>query len=230
MPDKVPPGVTAALAQRSLVVPVPLATGALEPLEPRWPGQARADGRRVLRLLWIGRFEHDKGGDGLVQTLDCLEAAGLEYELAVTGPQFRRSPPAFDRVRDDFSHRLVHFGYLEDEGEYRGLLAGADMVLSTALHEFQGIGVLEAVAQGCLPVVPDRLAYREIYPPGFRYPSSPGNVAREARAAADLIVDLEGKLARGGVESPNVSAFGMSSLAPRYSEVFERCAAEQDGQ
>lgn len=223
LPDRVPPGVTAALLQKSLVLPVPLMGDVFAPLEPGWPGKAPPGSRRPLRLLWVGRFEHDKGGEGLLQTLNGLEAAGLDYELAVTGPQFRRCPPAFVQVRDAFAHRLVHFGYLEEVGRYRELLAGADIVLSTALQEFQGLGVLEAVARGCLPVVPDRLAYREIYPAWCRYTSHPEDAGREARAAADLIVDLAGRRERGSVEVPDVSAFSADALAPRYAELFKRC-------
>jgi hypothetical protein len=42
-------------------------------------------------------------------------------------------------------------------------------VVSTALHEFQGLSVLEASQAGCLPLVPDRLCYPEMYPADCRY-------------------------------------------------------------
>jgi len=217
LPDRVPPGVAADLRQKSQVLPVPLVDTAFTQSEPEWPG---AGNHRVLRLLWVGRFEHDKGGEGLLLALRCLEAAGRDFELAVTGPQFRRSPACFEQIREAFHHRLVHFGYLEDEARYGALLAGADVVLSTALHEFQGLGVLEAVARGCVPVVPDRLAYREMYPAWCRYPSHPDDGAREARGAADLILELADGLEHGSVIPPDVSAFSMRSLAPRYADLF----------
>ena len=38
--------------------------------------------------------------------------------------------------------------------------------------------VMEAVAAGCLPAVPDRLVYPELYPAGFRYAAGEGEAAR----------------------------------------------------
>ena len=36
------------------------------------------------------------------------------------------------------------------------------MVVSTAVHEFFGIGVIEATSAGAVPLLPDRLAYPEL--------------------------------------------------------------------
>ena len=41
-------------------------------------------------------------------------------------------------------------GLIERKEDYRALLAEADVVLSTAIHDFQGLSVLEAVAAGLL--------------------------------------------------------------------------------
>ncbi|MFT7132051.1 MAG: hypothetical protein ACI81O_000759 [Cyclobacteriaceae bacterium] len=46
--------------------------------------------------------------------------------------------------------------------DYLALLGRSHVVLSTAIHEFPGVAVLEAVAVGCLPVVPDALAYQSL--------------------------------------------------------------------
>ncbi len=52
---------------------------------------------------------------------------------------------------------------MENKREYQALLQQSNVVLSTALHDFQGIAVLEGVAAGCIPVVPNRLAYPELF-------------------------------------------------------------------
>jgi hypothetical protein len=42
-------------------------------------------------------------------------------------------------------------------------------VLSTADQEFQGLAIQEAMASGCIPVVPDALSYPEYIPVECRY-------------------------------------------------------------
>lgn len=54
---------------------------------------------------------------------------------------------------------------------YHRLLGEAQVVFSCSLQETLGIGCYEGVLAGVVPVVPDRLSYREMYPEEFRYPS-----------------------------------------------------------
>jgi glycosyltransferase involved in cell wall biosynthesis len=217
LPDRVPAGVVASLRGKARVLPV-----AIDP-EPRargiarWPGTGGERSARPLRLLWVGRFEHDKGGDRLLLILRELDRQGLDYELAMCGQQFRCSPAVFGEIEARFSHRLVHFGYLPSVADYRALLHAADVVLTTALHEFQGLAVLEAVASGCLPAVPDRLSYPELYPARFRYPSRLEDAAGEARGAARLICELA---PQDETVAPDVSAFALARLEPRYRSLL----------
>jgi hypothetical protein len=48
-------------------------------------------------------------------------------------------------------------------------LSAHDFVLSTADQEFQGLAIQEAMASGCIPVVPDALSYPEYIPVEYRY-------------------------------------------------------------
>jgi glycosyltransferase involved in cell wall biosynthesis len=183
LPDRVPPGVVSILQAKATVLPVPIDIEKYSMAVARWPGVRGRSGGGPLRLLWVGQFEHDKGGEGLLSILRILEGKGLDFELAVTGQQFRRSPEVFREIESAFTHRIVQFGYVEPAADYRALLRAAEIVLSTALHEFQGLAVMEAVAAGCLPVVPDRLGYREIYPSHSRYATHTDDPEREAESA-----------------------------------------------
>jgi glycosyltransferase involved in cell wall biosynthesis len=59
-------------------------------------------------------------------------------------------------------------GYTDKAAFYR-LLGSASVALSTAWQETWGIAQLEAWYLGATPVVPDRLAYAELYPSSARY-------------------------------------------------------------
>lgn len=219
LPDCVPAGVVASLEARADILPVPIELPDEDEAHPWWPGSGEGTGR-PLRLLWSGRFEHDKGGDGLMQLLVQLECSGLDYQLAILGQQFRNAPPVFARIEQEFQQRLVQFGYLESPVQYRAILAAADVIVATATHEFQGLAVLEAVASGCIPAVPARLVYPEIYPACFCYESHPQDPVLEARSAAGLVTALARDLAAGAVSAPDVSAYEFGELQSRYRQLF----------
>ena len=90
--------------------------------------------------------------------------------------------------------------------------------MSTALHDFQGLGVLEGMQRGCLPVVPDRVAYPEYVPPILRYPC--GTEAQEASALADRLQQVAADIKNLTV--PAVEAFECQSLLPAYEQQFQR--------
>lgn len=214
LPDCVPSGVVDKLAARSRQLPVPIDPPD-SPGAARWPGRQGVYPARPLRLVWVGRLEYDKGLEGLLAVMEHLVATGLAVELAVVGQVFRDTPAALATLRQHHGPRIVHCGDIPQRADYLALLRGADIVLSTALHEFQGLAVLEAVARGCLPVVPDRLAYPEHYPARFRYPDLPGETDREAASAAALVSDIAAQLAT----SPppvDVSDLYPDRLGPRY--------------
>lgn len=221
LPDLVPRGVVQRLIDKSAILPVPLLAEDSVPTVPCWPGRAGEFPQRPLRLIWSARFEHDKGGEGLLRVLESLAERGVEFEIAVTGQQFRDAPAAFAAIERRFAPQLVQFGFVESRAQLQAMRSAADIVLSTALHEFQGLAVLQAVAAGCLPVVPDRLAYREIYPHACRYISDPDDPAREAAAAAELVQSLGLTLASRRRHPPSVEDYQLAALAPRYRALLQ---------
>ncbi|WP_116365129.1 tRNA-queuosine alpha-mannosyltransferase domain-containing protein [Parahaliea mediterranea] len=220
LPDYAPPEAVALLADKSAVLPVPLLPGENAPSTfCPWRGQGAVN-ERPLRLLWPARLEYDKGGEGLEALLTVLLARGLDFELAIVGQQFRQVPEVFSRIQRTLGARLVQLGWLEAVADYQQLLAQADIVLATALHEFQGLAVMEAVERGCLPVLPRRLAYPELYPAPFLYPSHPDEPAREATGAADRVMALASALRRGTVQPPSVAGHSLAALAPRWRQAL----------
>jgi glycosyltransferase involved in cell wall biosynthesis len=150
-----------AVRRRSRVLPVGIAW----PAAPVGAVQRTADrtGGPPL-ILWNQRWEYDKRPDRFFALLDRLDAAGVPFRLAVAGENFRNVPQEFVDARERFAARIVHWGYAESLPAYHALLHQADLVISTADHEFFGIAVLEAIAAGAFPLLPRRLSYPELIP------------------------------------------------------------------
>jgi len=180
MPDAVPEGLIERLRLKSRVLPVPIEDYLFvdnpEPLN-----------RACPHLLWNHRWEYDKAPDRLLGFLARLENRQQPYRLSLVGEGFRNHPKSFDQIATRFSHRLENWGFLKSRAEYDRLLRKADIVLSTALHDFQGLSMLEAMASGCVPLAPDRLAYREYVPDSCRYESHEQDAGAEAEAAISCL-------------------------------------------
>lgn len=115
-------------------------------------------------IVWNHRWEHDKNPELFFQTIFELERARTDFRLIVLGQSFRRRPAIFSAAREKLAHRILHWGFVESREEYAQLLQQGDIVVSTARHEFYGIAVIEAVRAGCLPLLPKRLSYPELFP------------------------------------------------------------------
>lgn len=175
------------------------------------PVEKRTD--RPPILVWNHRWEHDKNPELFFDTLYGLAEQGVSFGLIVLGESFRNQPPAFSQAREKLAEHIVHFGYAEDRQEYCRLLCQGDVVVSTANHEFYGMAVIEAVRAGCRPVVPDRLSYRELFAPEFRYED--GDFSRKLMAAMDA-----GRLEVAQAEALT-NRFSWPELAGSYQQWFE---------
>jgi glycosyltransferase involved in cell wall biosynthesis len=119
-------------------------------------------------VLWNHRWEYDKNPDLFFRALLRLDLAGVEFRLVVLGESFRDSPPIFEEARQRLSHRLLHWGFAKSIEEYWEWLYRCDVVVSTSLHEFFGVSVVEGIAAGCFPLLPLRLSYPELLPESLR--------------------------------------------------------------
>mgnify|MGYP001812148595 CR=1 FL=1 len=118
---------------------------------------------RAKTIVWNHRWEHDKNPEEFFETLYKLTDSGVDFRLCVLGQQFINNPECFEEARQRLADKVFHWGYVEDLETYYRYLAGGDIVVSTALHEFFGISVMEAVRAGCVPVLPKRLSYPELF-------------------------------------------------------------------
>lgn len=218
LPDYVSPDWLDKTEETSRVLAVPLSNDIFKMVDKSIENHAKCDKRLVkkLKLVWSARWEYDKGPDRLLAILEEIEARHIEYEIAVLGEQFRSVPKEFEQIKQGFSHRISQFGFAESRQDYLDILASSDMVLSTALHEFQGLSVLESVALGCTPILPNRQVYPELFGEEFLYESNLGDIREEARSAVKLI-EKHQKMMPSIID---VSGFQESSLLKKYNDFF----------
>jgi glycosyltransferase involved in cell wall biosynthesis len=171
-------------------------------------------------ILWAQRWEAEKDPETFLRVAARLADEGLEFQLILMGEHFERGgaqvAPLVARLRP----RILHAGYVEGRAGYGRRLRQADIVVSTARHEFFGAAVVEAIAAGSWPLLPARLSYPEILPTRYHEEHlyrSEGELAARLRAA---IVHLD--RTRRADLGPAVARFDWSRLVARYDRAFER--------
>lgn len=169
-PDAVDLSLLRDVIARSEVIPV-----GIEPLD-----ETRAE--RERRIVWNHRWEWDKAPEVFFEAVEVLAERGVDFNLSIHGEAFRTSPDVFSEAQAKFGERLRHFGY-STRDEYVQSLSTARVVVSSAIHEFQGVAMLEAIEAGARPVAPARLAYPEYIQDEDLYSPS----SNEALTLADAI-------------------------------------------
>jgi glycosyltransferase involved in cell wall biosynthesis len=181
MPDGIPTDLLDTLSDKSTVLAVPIAADCL-------PVKHTNTTSATIEVVWNHRWEHDKGPETLLEVMRlCTNNKRIKFHIM--GQQFRTMPAALQEVVENHQHQCLTLGYIESRTQYIQTLQQADVVLSTALHDFQGIAMLEAAACGCKPVAPNSLVYPELYPLTNLYPSTPKQPDKEAQAIWQLLTE-----------------------------------------
>ncbi len=218
MPDHQPLAAVERIRARATIHPP-----GIDPLPIR---PARTPG--PLRLLWAARWEHDKNPETFLAALKLLDRKAVPFRISIVGEQFREYPAAFDEIRTLWEDRIDHWGYQPSRTAYEKALATSDVIVSTAWHEFFGLSVVEAVAAGCHPLLPHRLAYPELFASAGIDETAPFFYDGSAEDLADRIGHLSEKLRTVGHVDPPMdlgerftACFGWDALAPLYDEAVE---------
>ncbi len=180
MPDGVPTDLMASVKAKARVLPVPIQDDC-QPLQT----PVKSD---LLQVVWNHRWEHDKGPETLLALLQLCQ--GLPIKFHILGRAFQKIPKAMQSIKDRHADQCLTLGYVDNRADYIRVLQQADVVLSTANHDFQGIAMLEAVACGCRPLAPNHLVYPDLYPPENLYPATPDNPRQQARAILAKLKNL----------------------------------------
>ncbi len=182
-------------------------------------------------ILWPHRWERDKDPGAFLNALDKVREAGLDFGLVLAGqdPPSGSTIAAEERTRaeEEFAEHIVVSGELERD-EYLAYVAQCDLVVSCAKHEFFGVAVVEAVASGCIPLLPNALSYPELIRPPWHDTVlyEPGTFGTRLVDAVKRIDELRAE-AVGLPQS--MRRFDWTNMAKVYDERIDSVARRLSG-
>lgn len=185
----------------------------------------RFDGYRVEKdnktplIIWNHRWEYDKNPEAFFQALFQLRDEGLNFEVAVLGENYPKSPSIFKEAKQKLKERIVHFGYAETFEDYAQWLWKGDILPVTSVQDFFGGSVVEAIYCNCYPLLPGRLAYPEHIPESERENmlyNSNEELVEKLRQALVNIEEIRSKKT-----SSFIAAYDWSMMADKYDKLME---------
>jgi len=204
MPDHVPAGLIEQIKHKSDVINVPI-----------YPVKYKNMAGEKPVILWNHRWEYDKAPDRFLNFLRELDKRKFDFDLNIIGQVFRDVPASFETIQKEFKDKIVNWGYAESRDRYEEIISKSSHIISTSIHDFQGLAVMEAADAGCVPVLPDRVAYSEIFPSDYLYASS-GDVMVEAEHCADLM--MKTAIAR---QKCDMSKYYWENMKNSYGDLFK---------
>lgn len=199
LPDEVPANIRSCIEEKSKLLSVPI-----KPIISTLKKQSHL-------ILWNHRWEYDKAPQVFADALSKLNKINPDFKLALLGERATKKNPALLQIENEFADKIT-INDRASKQDYIKTLCHASIVVSSAIHEFQGLALLEAVSAGAVPVVPDDLCYREQYGEMFRYTANNSDAM-----AKKLNVFLTNR-----PDSPDVSNFYDIHLKDKWIEMIER--------
>lgn len=155
LPGPLPHDVIGKIRARSKVLPIGID-------EETWPKPTLRQQDPPV-ILWNHRWEYDKGPAAFFEAIFQIKDAGIPFELVVLGKEKAGAGKVFAEAKERLSGQILHWGYAASKSDYHDWLRRCHILPVTSLHDFLGLSVLEAVAAGVLPLLPDRLSYPELF-------------------------------------------------------------------
>lgn len=169
-------------------------------------------------FIWNHRWEYDKNPDLFFQTLYQLKAHAIPFELIVLGKSYERQPAIFEEASEHLKDEILHYGYVESTEEYINLVDRANILFVTSNQDFFGISIVEAIAKGLYPLLPNRLAYPEHIPSDLHNKHLYQNDADIIPILKEVI--LERRFQEGSSLSTFIRKYDWGNLIDLYDSTF----------
>ena len=233
-PEKIPTAVISSIEDKSSVLPVPVQRIKRKQHIKNISNNMGANlGMNCITIIWNHRWEYDKGPEYLLAFVSNIDTLLVKHPttgiaLHIVGQQFRQQPSEFNELKniitaleknyDNFTRG--HWGHCSSDYDYQNLLESSDIVLSTSMHDFQGLAIQEAVMAGCIPLLPNHLVYPEIFADEHLYPWS----VDPQVCSSNIIKKLSSWLTNSTPHLPNIDSWSSDILLPKYKHAIEAIA------
>jgi glycosyltransferase involved in cell wall biosynthesis len=206
-PDEHQSGLLGAVAEKSSVLPVGCSLRALH------------HGPKVSPpiVLWNHRWDDDKDPAGFLDIATRLIGTGRSFGVALAGERMVDQRSALATEVAGLGDTLMVDAFLQRD-EYEAVLAASSIVVSTALQEFFGISVVEAIHSGAFPVLPDRLVYPERIPGPLRDRCLYRSASHAVELIGNAITDEAMRAETVAMLSGTTDRFDWAQVAPLYDD------------
>lgn len=205
--------------RKSAVLPVGVELGWIEAL------RKEREETQPRTILWNHRWEFDKAPELFARVVCGLADESVAFRVAIAGEPGDNPSEAMWRVRDTLGERVVHFGFAESREAYGRLLWSSDIVVSTTRHEFFGVGMVEAMAAGCVPIAPRRYNYPALVPGELHERLL---FETETELTDRLRALMTGPLPDRGPLHAAAGRFGWERVGPQWAEALGALAGRQE--
>lgn len=172
-------------------------------------------------VIWNHRWEYDKNPESFFKVLKKLKDRGVVFSLALLGEKYEIFPKIFEQAKDEFYAEILVYGFQESRQAYLDWLSRGTVVVSTAIQENFGISVMEAVAHGCFPLLPDRLSYPELVPEAWHSSVIYGSDRKLEARLETVLKDPGGVLPARRALAKHAAGFSWETLIQEYDGVVE---------
>jgi len=114
-------------------------------------------------ILWNHRWEYDKNPEDFFNIMNNLSQKKIHFNLVILGQQFRRELTCFKNARKNLKKHILEFGFSNSFTNYAKWLWKADILPITSNQDFFGTSIMEAVFCKTIPILPNRLAYPDLF-------------------------------------------------------------------
>ena len=171
------------------------------------------------RMITVGRLVANKNVKALLEIFAIARAQRSDLTLSVVGDGEMRGDLEECARRLGIGDWVKWLGEIDDQGLVEEL-SSAEVFLSAATHEAFGLALLEAMAAGCVPVVNDIEAFRDVIEDGgdgFLV-----NYANAAEAASTLLRVGESPLdPLSSKARMKASLFDWDRVIEKFERVYE---------